>query len=100
VTRRTREIGVRMALGSRPERVRGMLMSQGLRVVGVGLVLGLGAAVALTRFMEGVLFEVSVHDPLTFGAVVLVLLGVSLLATWLPARRAARVSPMEALRAE
>ena len=100
VSQRTREIGVRVALGALPAKVSGMLVRQGVAVVLVGLVVGLAGAFALTRLMEGVLFEVSARDPWVFGTVVVVLLAVGVLASWLPARRAARISPLEALRAE
>lgn len=97
---RTREIGIRMALGARPVDVlrlvvgRGMLLSLG----GVGL--GLLGAWAATRVMGSLLFEVSATDPLTFGALALLMTGVTLLATWLPAHRATRVDPLVALRGE
>lgn len=100
VSRRTREIGVRMALGARGDDVRSMVLRQGMVVAGVGIALGLVAALALTRFMAGLLFEVSATDPLTFAAVTAALAGVAALASWLPARRATRVDPVRALMAE
>ena len=100
VGQRTREIGVRVALGARSTDVSGMVMRQSMVVTGAGAVLGLVGALGLTRLMEAVLFEVSATDPATFVIAPVVLVSVSLLATWLPARRAARVNPMEALRAE
>jgi len=100
VAQRTREIGVRIALGAAPERVMRMVVRQGLVVVGIGLVIGLASAFALTRLMQSVLFEVSARDPLTFASVVAVLALVSIAASCLPARRAATLSPLEALRTE
>jgi len=100
VGQRTREIGIRVALGARGAEVSGMVMRQALVVTGVGAVLGLGGALGLTRLMETLLYEVSATDPATFVVAPVVLVGISLLATWLPARRAARVDPVEALRSE
>jgi predicted permease len=100
VAQRTREIGVRMALGAPPAGVRRMVLRQGLRVVAAGAVIGLGGALALTRFMRGVLFEVPPFDPLTYLAVLLVLLLVSTAAAWLPARRASRIDVVTALHTE
>jgi predicted permease len=100
VTQRTREIGLRMALGAEMGAVRSMVLWQGLRVAILGVGLGLVGAFGLTRWMESVLYGVSATDPLTFGVAPVVLLAVALLATWLPARRASRVDPMEALRSD
>jgi len=100
VAQRTREIGVRIALGAAPGRVMGLVVRQGLIVVGIGLVIGLAGALALTRLMESILFEVSARDPLVFGAVLVMLAAVSVAASYLPARRAAMLSPLEALRTE
>jgi len=100
VSRRIREFGVRMALGARGRDVRSMVVRQGLVVAGVGVVLGLVGAAGLTRFLESVLFGVEPLDPVTFGAVAVLLLGVAGAASWLPAFRASRVDPAEALRAE
>ncbi len=98
VTQRTREIGLRMALGAEMGEVRGMVLWQGFRVAALGVGLGLVGAFGLSRLMGSILYEVSATDPVTFGVAPVVLLAVALLATWLPARRASRVDPMEALR--
>ncbi len=100
VGQRTREIGVRVALGARAEEIRALVFRQGIGVVAGGVVLGLVAAFGLSRLMASILFEVSTSDPVSFLLAPVVLVAVALLATWLPARRAARVDPLEALRAE
>lgn len=100
VGQRTREIGVRQALGARGQDIRAMVLRQGARVAAVGVAAGLLGAFALTRLMATVLFEVSSTDPVSFVAAPLLLLAVTVAATWLPARRASRVDPVEALRAE
>ena len=100
VSRRTREIGVRMALGAQVADVLVLVLRQGLGLVGIGLVLGLAGASGATRLLRGFLYEVQPLDPLTFAVVVTALAVVALAACWLPARRAARVDPMTALRAE
>jgi len=100
VSQRTREIGVRIVLGAESGSVKRMVLAQGMRLAGLGVGVGLVAGVMLTRLMEGVLFGVSPLDPLTYGLVALALTAIALLASYLPARRAARVSPMEAIRAE
>ena len=100
VTQRTREIGIRLALGAEAAAVSGMVLRQGAVLAGVGIVLGLGGAFGLTRLMGAMLFGVSATDPATFVAVPLTLGIVALLASYLPARRASRTDPVEALRAE
>jgi ABC-type antimicrobial peptide transport system permease subunit len=89
-----------MALGARAAGVTAMVVRQGATVVAAGLLAGLAGALALTRFLAALLFEVSPTDPATFAVLPLVLLAVAALASWLPARRAARTDPRAALRAE
>jgi predicted permease len=100
VSQRGRELGMRMALGAEPKHVKGMVLGQGLMIFVVGAAVGLGLATALTRLMAGLLFGVEPVDPATFALVPFGLLVVALLASYLPARRAARVDLMEALRRE
>jgi predicted permease len=100
VARRTREIGVRMALGAVPGNVLRLVLGNGLRTLTVGTVIGLGGALALTRTLRSLLFDVSPEDPLTFAAVAVLLAGIALLAAFIPARRATKVDPMLALRHE
>jgi predicted permease len=100
VSQRGRELGMRMALGAEPRHVKGMVVGQGLLIFAVGAAVGLGLAFAVTRLMSGLLFGVEPVDPLTFALVPFGLLVVALLASYLPARRAARVELMEALRGE
>ena len=100
VTRRTREIGIRMAVGAERRHVLGMVMSQGARLIGTGVLFGLLGAFWLTQLLRNQLFEVSPRDPGVFAAVVAFLFVIALLACFLPAHRAAKVNPMEALRYE
>lgn len=100
VSRRTREIGVRMALGAEVSDVLALVLRQGAMLAVAGMILGLAGAAGATRLMRGFLHEVQPLDPPTFGIVVVLLGAVALLACWLPARRASRVDPMEALRSE
>ena len=89
-----------MALGGEPRRVRVLILARGVKLGGAGIMVGVIGALFLTRFMENLLFELTPLDPLTFGAVTLLLLITAVLASYLPARRATRVDPMVALRAE
>jgi predicted permease len=100
VAERTREIGVRMALGATAGTVRRQVVSQGTRVVLVGVVFGLAAAFAATRLLGALLFEVRAVDPLVFAAMSLMMVGVGMMASYVPARRASGVDPIEALRGE
>jgi ABC-type antimicrobial peptide transport system permease subunit len=100
VSQRTREIGIRMALGAREQNVSRMFVSHGLRLVAIGIAIGVGAAAGLTRLLRTLLFEVSPLDPLTFTAVSIGLVVVALLASYLPARRATAVDPVQALKFE
>jgi macrolide transport system ATP-binding/permease protein len=97
---RTHEIGVRMALGAQHRDVLKMVLGQGLMLVGVGLVVGLAMSMALTRFMRNLLFQIGVVDPVTFISVSAVLVGVAMIACYIPARRATKVDPLIALRYE
>jgi len=97
---RTREIGVRVALGASDRDVRRLIIGQGMIVAAIGIVLGLGASLALTRVVSSYLVGVSATDPVTFAGVPLVLLGVAALASYLPARRAMTIDPIRALREE
>jgi putative ABC transport system permease protein len=100
VAQRTHEIGVRLALGARPRDILKLVVGKGAALMLAGVAVGLGGALALTRVMSSLLYEVSPTDPATYAAVSLLIAGVSLLACYVPARRAVRVDPTEALRAE
>jgi predicted permease len=100
VTERTRELGIRTALGAQRRDLLKLVVGQGMMLAVIGSVIGVGAAVALTRLIEKLLFGVSPTDPLTFVVIPLLLVGVTLLACWIPARRAAKVDPLVALRHE
>ena len=100
VTQRTREIGIRMALGAQPAALQHMFVLQGLRLAGVGALLGIAAAAALTRMMSSLLFKTAALDPWTYAVVSALLILAATLASYFPARRATAVSPVEALRTE
>jgi ABC-type antimicrobial peptide transport system permease subunit len=100
VSQRTREIGIRMALGAQRKALVGMFVRQGLWLTGVGILCGLVTAFAVMRLMASLLFKVSPVDPVTYGAVTLGVLVTAYLACYLPSRRAAGVDPVDALRAE
>jgi predicted permease len=100
VERRTNEIGIRMALGAERSTVFGLVLREGMRLAVIGACVGIVVALALTRLLANMLFGVSAHDPLTYAAVALVLGLVAAVACWLPAYRATRVDPIEALRYE
>ena len=100
VSQRTREIGIRLALGASRDQVLRMVMMQGMRVIVIGLAVGVVGALLTTRAMQSLLFKTGVTDPLTFVGVALVLLAVAWIASYIPARRVTRVDPMIALRAE
>ena len=100
VVQRTREIGIRMALGAREEDVLRLVVGDAFRMAAFGIAIGIVLAFALSRVLRGMLYGVSAFDPLAYAALTLVLAVIALLASWLPARRAARVDPGVALRAE
>jgi predicted permease len=100
VSQRTREIGVRLAVGADPGTIRRMVVGQGMTMAAAGAAAGLVGALALTRWMASILYGVGPGDPLTYVAVTLAILGVALAASYLPARRASRVDPMQALRSD
>jgi len=100
VNQRTREIGVRMALGATPRRVLNLVVNEGMKMVLAGVAIGMVGGLALGRTVSSLVFGVPVHDPLTFVLVAVVLTAIALAACIIPARRAARVDPMVALREE
>ena len=100
VAQRTNEIGIRLALGAQPAEVRRMVLRESTGLTLTGIVVGVGGALACTRLVQSMLYGVKPNDPSTIAAGVAVLVAVALAATWIPARRAAAVQPMQALRHE
>jgi len=100
VTQRTREIGIRMALGAQPAGLQRMFLGYGLILASIGAAIGLAAAAGVTRLMKSLLFGVTALDPITYAAVAIVLIAAAALASYVPARRATTVDPVEALRTE
>jgi ABC-type antimicrobial peptide transport system permease subunit len=100
VSQRTREIGIRMALGAGERSVRSMVLRDGAKLAGIGLTIGFLIALAVTRLLRGLLHGLSPTDPVTFGGIALILSMVALTASYVPARRATRTDPIEALRLE
>jgi ABC-type antimicrobial peptide transport system permease subunit len=100
VEQRTQEIGIRLALGAELSQVRNMVMAQGMTLAAAGVAIGLVSAVVLSRLIETLLFGVTARDPVVFIAVPAILTVVALVAVWLPALRATRIDPIDALRCE
>jgi ABC-type antimicrobial peptide transport system permease subunit len=100
VARRTREIGIRMALGARPKTVQWMIIREGSFMLAIGVTIGLLLAMGTGKLLAGMLYQVGSLDPVAFSSAPLLLGAATLLATWIPARRATRISPMRALRTE
>jgi len=100
VSQRTREIGIRIALGAQQNNVMRLILGEGMLVILIGLAIGLAGSLAVTRFLSSLLFGVTTTDPITFAAVAVLLAVVALAACYIPARRAMRVDPIVALRHE
>jgi putative ABC transport system permease protein len=100
VAQRAQEIGIRVALGAQTGDVLKMVLRQGLKLTALGLLIGLAAAYALTRYMQSLLFGVKATDPLTFAAIALLLIAVAFVACWIPARRGTKVDPLIAIKYE
>jgi putative ABC transport system permease protein len=100
VAQRSHEFGIRMALGAEKDDILNLIVALGFRLAVAGIILGMAGALALTRVLTSLLFGITPNDPITFGAVALLLVGLALLACYIPARRATKVDPMVALRYE
>ena len=100
VGRRTREIGMRLALGAEPRQIRRQIVARSAQLAAIGLIIGLGLTLMSTRVLESLLYGVGPRDPLVLSVSMVVLAGVAALASWIPARRASRIDPIEALRME
>ncbi len=100
VAQRTHEIGVRLAIGARPQHILRLILGQGLALTVVGIALGMASSIVLTRALRNQLFEVGSTDPRTFVAVPVLLTGVTLLACWMPVRRATKIDPLVVIRSE
>jgi ABC-type antimicrobial peptide transport system permease subunit len=100
ISRRTREIGIRMAIGASPSQVLGLIARRALMLIGSGTIVGLAVAVAAGRFLERILYGVRASDPVTLAIVLSLMLAIAALACWIPARRAVRINPVTALRQE
>ncbi|MFN2541731.1 MAG: FtsX-like permease family protein, partial [Chthoniobacterales bacterium] len=98
--KRVREIGIRLALGARPAQVRTLILSHGLQLLVIGSIIGLVSAIGVSRFLQGVLFEVNGTEPRVYFTVAAIMVISTMLASWLPARRASKVDPIVALRTE
>ena len=100
VAQRSREFGIRVALGAQPAQIIGMVVAQNLRIVVIGVAIGLAAAIPVTRLLGGLLFQVRPNDPATFAGIGMALAIVALVASYIPARRGTRVDPIATLRSE
>jgi ABC-type antimicrobial peptide transport system permease subunit len=100
VTARTKEIGIRVALGAGPRSVQQLIIRQGILLVGFGAAIGLGGALLSTRVLGSMLYDLKPSDPATYVVIVVLLMSAAVAASWVPARRAARLDPVEALRTE
>jgi ABC-type antimicrobial peptide transport system permease subunit len=100
VSQRTREIGIRMALGAAPSNVRRLVLGQGVVMIAIGSIAGVAVALALTRTLQTLLFDVRANDPVTFAITTVALCSAGIAACWLPVRSALRIAPAEALRTE